>query len=172
MRALVVFESIFGNTRSVAEAVAAGLSGEAMVDVVAVGDAPTVIGGDVDLLVVGGPTHAFGMTRPSTREDAARQAGGTALATGLREWLAALGGRSSRTVATAFDTRIRKPRLPGSAARGSARRLRKLGYPIAAPATSFYVTGTAGPLVDGEVERAQEWGRTLASALAKGQPAS
>ena len=74
MRALVVFESMFGNTRQIAGAVADGLSQAVRTDLVEVSRAPAQISGDVELVVVGGPTHAFGMTRPGTRRDAARQA--------------------------------------------------------------------------------------------------
>lgn len=92
-RALVVFESMFGNTATIAQAIADGLSGGADVDVVEVGVAPTVIADDVSPLVVGGPTHAFGMSRPSSRRSAAQQAdhGVVSRGIGLREWLAARG---------------------------------------------------------------------------------
>ena len=168
-RALVVFESMFGNTQKVAEAVAEGLSSRIPTNLLEVGAASDVIADDVDLLVVGGPTHAFGMSRPRTREDAARQAGGHVVSerTGLREWLASLERRNGNVAAVAFDTRIDKPRVPGSAARGAEKRLRKLGVRIAAPSQSFYVTGVAGPLVDGETERARRWGRTLAESNAR-----
>jgi hypothetical protein len=81
--------------------------------------------------------------------------------TGLREWLASLERRTGNVAAAGFDTRIDKPRVPGSAARGAEKRLRKLGFRIAAPSESFYVTGVAGPLVDGETERAHIWGQEL-----------
>ena len=74
MRALVVYESMFGNTQAIADAVADGLAARVRVDAVEVGAAPTVVGDDVVLLVVGGPTHAFGMSRQATRQDAGRQA--------------------------------------------------------------------------------------------------
>ncbi|GAA4039028.1 flavodoxin family protein [Nonomuraea soli] len=158
MRALVIYESMFGNTRLIAEAVAEGLGADA----VEVGAAPDTVTMDVDLLVVGGPTHAFGMTRPSTRKSAADQATGELVSKGrgLREWLS--GVRMDGTVAAAFDTRVSKPRLPGSAAKGAVRRLRRLGVALAAPPESFYVTGTTGPLVEGELERARQWGEALA----------
>lgn len=66
MHAFVIYESMFGNTRKVAE----GLATSAKVDLREVGAAPATIEGGVDLLVVGGPTHAFSMSRPRTREDA------------------------------------------------------------------------------------------------------
>jgi hypothetical protein len=171
MRALVVYESMFGNTRVIAEAVADGLSRRMRVDAVEVGAAPAAIGDDVALLVAGGPTHAFGMSRPGTRQDAAKQTthGLVSAGNGLREWLAALPD-GSRRMAAAFDTRIARPRLPGSAANAAERRLRRLGFRVAAPAKSFYVAGTQGPLIDGEQGRARDWGAHLAE-LAATQPA-
>jgi hypothetical protein len=161
--ALVVFESMFGNTKTIAEAVAEGLSSQVPTDLLEVGAASDVLAGDVDLLVVGGPTHAFGMSRPRTREDANRQAGGHVVSerNGLREWLTSVERGTGNVAAAAFDTRIDKPRVPGSAARGAEKRLRKLGFRIAAPSESFYVTGVAGPLVDAETERAHRWGQKL-----------
>jgi len=168
MRALVVFESMFGNTETIARAVAEGLAGSMGVEVVEVGAAPTAIAGDVDVLVVGGPTHALGMSRASTREEAAKQSehGLVSAGIGVREWLEAV-ERSARVPAAAFDTRVAKPRVPGSAAKAAARRLRRLGFPEAARAESFWVGGTPGPLLEGEVERARRWGEGLAAAVAE-----
>jgi hypothetical protein len=118
MTALVVFESMFGNTQKIAEAVAEGLARHLRVERMEVGHAPTVFSGDVELVVVGGPTHAFGLSRPGTRQSAAEQAEGRLVSTemGLREWLGTLQKGSSRIAVATFDTRISKPRLPGSAA--------------------------------------------------------
>jgi dienelactone hydrolase len=64
----------------------------------------------------------------------------------------------------AFDTRANKPvLLVGSAARGIARRLRDRGYRLAIEPQSFFVKGAPGPLEEGELDRASEWGRTLAN---------
>jgi hypothetical protein len=164
MRALVVSESMFGNTQAIANAIADGLADRMRVEVLEVGAAPATIGGDVTLLVVGGPTHAFGMSRPQTRQDAARQApaGLVSRGSGLREWLATLQAPAGIAAAT-FDTRIRKPRLPGSAARAAEKRLRRLGFRIVAPAASFHVEGTLGPLQEGEQQRARRWGESVGS---------
>ena len=170
-RAVVVVESMFGNTEAVAHAVAEGLSGLFLVDVVRVADAPAVIPDDVRLLVVGGPTHAFGLTREGTRL-AARDQGAkslTGVEVGLREWLGHLQPHSTALAAAAFDTRIKKTGVPGSAARGAMRRLRRLGLRAAARPTSFYVAGMAGPLLDGELARARGWGSHLATNAAAGQ---
>jgi flavodoxin len=164
MKALVVYESMFGNTAAIARAIAVGLARHADVTVADVRTMPSAAG--ADLVVVGGPTHAFSMSRPSTRQDAERQGqtepGGVDV--GMREWL----DRSPKltgVTAAAFDTKVNKPFVPGSAAQKAHRRLRKLGCRLAAPAETFRVTGTTGPLVTGEEERAERWGETVATAL-------
>jgi hypothetical protein len=170
MRAQVVYESMFGNTRKVAEAVAEGLSSRLAVDVVEVGAAGAALD-DVDLVVVGGPTHAFGMTRPNTRHDARRQGerGGHPVGpieVGVREWLAGVRPGPGGTAAAAFDTRVGRPWMPGSAARAADKLLRRRGFRTVARPESFWVTDTFGPLRDGEVERARRWGEQLAAAAA------
>ena len=168
MRALVVFESMFGNTEMIAQSIADGLSTRMPVDVREVSAAPSEIDADELLLVVGGPTHAFGMTRPQTRQDAAKQSGGHLVSEGIgiREWLGGLRPNEPHhpTTATAFDTRVKtRWAVPGSAARAAVKRLSRLGFRVAAPAQSFYVTGTPGPLLEGERDRARQWGETLAA---------
>jgi hypothetical protein len=137
--------------------------------VLEVGAAPAHPADDVGLVVVGGPTHAFGLSRPQTRQDAAKQAGNAVISAtiGLREWIEAL-DRPAGTPAAAFDTRVGRGRVPGSAARAAQRRLTGKGFrPIARP-ESFYVGGTPGPLLDGELARAREWGASLGSLLEAG----
>ena len=164
MKALVVYESMFGNTEQVARAVATGLGRHLDVELVAVANAPDTVS-DVDLVVVGGPTHAFSMTRQATRVDAVSQGASHGTSeTGLREWLATLpAGSRSLPVAT-FDTRVDKVRhLPGSAAKAAAKVVRRRGYLLAARPESFYVADVAGPLIEGELDRAAAWGETLTS---------
>jgi hypothetical protein len=171
-RAIVVVESMFGNTEAVARSVAEGLSDLFVVDVVRVGDAPAVMADDVQLLVVGGPTHAFGLTREGTRQAAVDQGASRSTGSefGLREWLGRLQTQSTTLAAAAFDTRIKKRGVPGSAARGAMRRLRRLGMRAAARPSSFYVAGIEGPLLDGELVRARSWGARLAANATAGQP--
>jgi hypothetical protein len=168
MRALIVFESMFGNTELIADAIADGLSSRISVETAEVGGAPVTIDDEVALLVVGGPTHAFGMSRPGTRQTAAEQAqhGVLSARIGLREWLAAIGQGSADVAVATFDTRIDRPHLPGSAARAADKRLRRLGFRILTPAHSFYVADTEGPLIDGERERARRWGDRLGAEFA------
>ena len=79
MRAMVVYESVFGNTRQVAEAIGDGLrSSFDEVEIREVGSAERHID-RIDLLVVGGPIHAWRMTREFTRKAAREQASGSAV---------------------------------------------------------------------------------------------
>ena len=165
MKALIVYESMFGNTEQIAHAVAEGVSTRMDVELVEARKAPTPLTELVDLVVVGGPTHAFSMTRANTREDAVRQGShADASADGIREWIDHLrAGPHSERVAT-FDTRVAKVRhLPGSAGRSAAKGLRKHGYATVSKPESFWVEDVAGPLLDGELERARAWGERLAA---------
>ncbi|HET8600984.1 MAG TPA: flavodoxin domain-containing protein [Segeticoccus sp.] len=170
--ALVVYESMWGNTAQVARAIAKGLSEMMDVDVVDVHEAPAEPTADVSLVVAGGPTHAFSMSRPKTRADAVRQgAPEPDVDLGIREWLEALpSGDHPQTLAT-FDTRVDKVRhLPGSAARSAAKTARRRGYHATAYAQSFYVRDMEGPLLDGELDRATAWGRQLAASMVAAAP--
>lgn len=64
---------MFGNTEQVAQAITTGVSKHMGVELLEVTEAPAKLGELLDLIVVGGPTHAFSMTRPKTREDAVTQ---------------------------------------------------------------------------------------------------
>jgi hypothetical protein len=163
MRALVIYESMFGNTRTIAEAIGAGLAERMPSTVLEVGVAPEELPEDVTLLILGGPTHAFGMSRPGTREDAARQAGHPVVsaAIGQREWLERAQLPSRISIAT-FDTRTSPRWYTGSAARRADRCLAQLGGRQLFEPVSFLVRATPGPLGDGELERAHQWGLNLA----------
>jgi flavodoxin len=169
MNAIVVYESVYGNTRAVAEAIAEGL-GE--VPVLSVHEAAP-LGGTFDLLVVGGPTHIHGMATDRSRQvavDAAEKDGASHIdphatdGPGLRAWLRDLVPDSIHHAA-AFDTRLdRSMWFTGTAARGIAKRLTRRGIDVADTA-SFLVTDSEGPLEAGELERARAWGAKLAQSL-------
>jgi hypothetical protein len=174
MRATVVYESIYGNTRQVAEAIAEGLraSGKIEADPVSVQQAAGTGIADADLLVVGGPTHMHGMTSSLSRKLAVKAAEDEGMSVeegadtelGLRAWLKGLSGGGTR--AAAFDTRgDASPTLTGMAARGIARRLRRQGFELIADRESYLVEESEGPLASGEVERARAWGEALAGKL-------
>lgn len=163
MSALVVVESMFGNSLAVAEAITEGLQAEGVeVALTRVADAPTTVPDDVTLLLVGGPTHAFSMTRKNTRADAIRQGATEGQeGTGIREWIDRAAPRADLPVLT-FDTRVQVKFVPGSAAKSAASHLHHQGFKRAKRGETFFVEGTPGPLADGELERAREWGRALA----------
>jgi len=173
--AIVVYESMFGSTRGIAEAIAAGLSTSVSCTLVEVGKAPTVIDRDVDLLVVGAPTHAFGLSTPETRREAQTDTVQPVISRemGVREWLPALVVLSTRTRTAAFDTHVKERWIPGSASHRIARALRHKGVAAAASPVSFRVAGLTGPLLPNELERAREWGATLAAQVdqARSEPA-
>jgi hypothetical protein len=168
MRALVVYESMFGNTESVARAVARGLQREDVdTTLVEVGSAPEQLPVDLSLLVVGAPTHAFSLSRPSTREDAVREGAPAVRARlGLREWLGSVRFDPTRSPSVAaFDTRIGKVRwLPKAAGPTAVRLAHKHGFRVTDKPVGFVVAGLQGPLVEGETERAVAWGRALGTA--------
>lgn len=175
MKALVVYESMFGNTRHIAEAIAEGLSSSIPTEVLLARDAGNDDLEGVGMVVVGGPTHAWGMTGSRSREGAVADAAKhpdhlldtQALGPGVREWLHDL-DRHHGCYATAFDTRFDKPKaLTGSAARKIQHRLHRSGFSTLAEPHSFVVTGMAGPLAPGEVERATQWGHALGLTFVK-----
>jgi flavodoxin len=167
MKSLVVYESMFGNTANIARAIASGLESHSDVEVHDVQGVSPEAARTADLIVAGGPTHAFSMSRPSTRADAVKQgAPQRDAATGLREWLAELGSTPHTALVATFDTRVDKVRhLPGSAARSAFKTVHRLGYHTAAKPHSFYVKDTPGPLLPGETDRARAWGETLGAEL-------
>lgn len=171
MRAVVVYESMYGNTHAVAEAIGAGLQAAHEVVVVPVERAGADVIAVAELLVVGGPTHVHGMTRPRSREAAVEAAGKAgsmlvledcASGSGVREWLAALGPVS--VPAAAFDTRMPgPPAFTGRASKGIARELARHGAQLLVTPESFLVS-KENVLLAGEEPRARQWGRELAAA--------
>jgi Flavodoxin domain len=169
VNALVVYESMYGNTRAIAEAIAEGMGGAEVLPVHEAGQPAE----HPDLLVVGGPTHVHSLATIRSRHMAveAIQEDGTAHVEpgateepGLRAWLRDLpdGGGIH---AAAFDTRLdRSPWLTGVASRAIAKRLRRRGYEVLA-SESFLVEASEGPLEEGELDRARDWGRELAGSL-------
>lgn len=172
MRAVVVYESMYGNTHHVADAIGAGLKTAFEVSVLPVAEASPAVLAGADLVVVGGPTHAHGMSRASTRkaaDEAAIKPGSglsvepDALSPGLREWFDSLGRYPVK--AAAFDTRIHAPAvLTGRASKGVTRLLRAHGFEVVAEPESFLVT-RQNQLEPEETTRAREWASRLAGSV-------
>ncbi len=172
MRAVVVYESMYGNTHLVADAIGAGLRPAFDVSVVPVSEAGPAVLADADLVVVGGPTHARGMSRAATRKSAVEAADKPgsglkvepdALGPGLREWFDSLGHCPVK--AAAFDTKQRPAALTGRASKGVTRLLRAHGFDVVAEPKSFLVTRQT-QLEPPETARAREWGAKLAAGIA------
>jgi flavodoxin len=151
VKALVVYDSVFGNTEKVAQAIGAALEARAEVEVLKVGDVPPEFWAGLDALIVGSPTRAFSPT-PATKK----------LLSGIPRQ-----GLEGVKVA-AFDTRVDVEtvdsgflsfmvKLFGYAAEPLAARLRRKGGQEALPPAGFIVGGTEGPLGEGELERAASW---------------
>ena len=172
MRALVVYESLFGNTAEIGAAIAAALEAQGLaVEAGLVSEIAPEATGEADLLVVGGPTHVHGMTRASTRKAAATDAKNTfptpTVEPGLREWLQQIPPGAGR-LAAAFDTRIDKPMLfTGSAAKGIGHRLERREFRLVVEPECFFVS-SENSLPDGERERAGEWAAHVADRIAAG----
>jgi len=167
MKVLVVYESMFGNTATVARAIAEGCSDAgALVALHHVSEVDPHTVDDYDLVVAGAPTHAWSLPRPSSREEAVRQGAPAASGTGLREWIAEVDPRvGARPAFAVFDSRIgtgTARHFTGSAARRAARDLRARHRVLAEDPASFFVEGASGPLLPGEVVRAHAWGSRLA----------
>ncbi len=190
MQVLIVYESIFGNTHQVAIAITCGIRDAAAgtaVNCVPVSAATPDLVEAADLVIVGGPTHARGMTFTRSRRDAvqgvtrnpppacAGDSGGDggsadehpldpdAEGPGLRTWFHAVPKAAKGRRAAAFDTRLGS-RLAGGAARGIARRLREHGYSLAAEPEGFIVEYAEGPMRAGELDRAHDWAAILVGA--------
>jgi flavodoxin I len=148
MNAMVVYDSVFGNTEQVARAIGAAIGDGVPVEVRPIAEVGVIPAG-LDLLVVGGPTQGHGV-------DPA-----------LKAFLDGLPTEAVRGVAVgAFDTRFRWPELlTGSAARGIAKRLEGKGARLLAEPESFFVEHKDGPLAEGELGRAASWARSLAAAV-------
>jgi len=175
----IVYETIYGNTHQVAQAIARGIAHarpDATVEVVSVSEVHPAHPAVADLLVVGGPTHMRGMSTGLSRHlavtgenrkdpDKQHLIVGRADGQGLRDWLATIPNVGPGRLAAAFDTRI-GARFAGGAANGIARRLRRRGYELVLAPEGFLVWDDGdGPLMDGELNRAHAWGGQLVRQL-------
>jgi flavodoxin len=151
MQSLVIYDSKFGNTERIAEAIARGIGTDSEVRLTSVSDTTAALKGlssPPDMLVIGGPTQNHG---PSA---------------GLRALVDALPAALRGVKAVCFDTRYRGPvLLMGSAAEWAAKTLTKTSAELIARPESFFI-GRHGPqsqqtLEPGEIERAEAWGRAV-----------
>jgi hypothetical protein len=173
MRALIVYESMYGNTHVIAEHLAEGLRSQFDVEVVPVDGATPAKVAAVDLLVVGGPTHIHTMSseksRVAAKEAAAKPGSDLALdagaeGEGLRDWFHGLPQVRS-VAAAAFDTRLDATAiLTGRASKAIEKRLVRHGYDLVADPESFLVD-KQNHLIEGEADRALHWAKELAASV-------
>jgi Flavodoxin len=178
MRAVIIYESMYGNTHLIADAIARGLEPGNEVTVVPVARATRDLLDEADLVVAGGPTHVHGMSQARTRQAAveASKGGGRpsldpdAEGRGLGDWFGSLGPVSA--LAAAFDTRLAGPAVvTGRASKRIARLLGQHGFTVIARPNSFLVT-TDSQLRPSEEDRARDWGKELAAKLAAAEATS
>ncbi len=162
MKACVVYESLWGNTAAIARAIAEGLGPGAQALSTAEATPEALAG--AGLVVAGSPLFAFRLPTDSIRETIGKKAASFPAPPdlshpALRTWLESLPPGKGR--AAAFETRMWFS--PGGATGAILQALKKAGYNPLARGQRFRVTGMYGPLKAGELDRARDWGRKLAS---------
>jgi flavorubredoxin len=148
-RAIIVYHTEFGNTEKIAKAIAEGIRTQGVdVDCLKTNEADAGKLSEYDLLALGGPTHAFGISKP------------------IKDFLRKLENANlSGKKAFAFDTKMSRSRLAGSAAKGIEKKLQKLGMTIVTPHASAIVKGREGPLEEGAEEAFKQVGVSIAKSL-------
>ena len=160
MKTLVVYESLWGNTAAIAQAVAEGIGPGARA--MSTAEATNELVEEADFLVAGAPVFAFHLSSDRARQDIAAHPDPGAPPPdlshpSLRDWLDAL--TPGNVPCAAFDTEVRGPFGKGAPAIAEA--LQEKGYQLVDEPQGFIVSGKHGPLRDGECERAMQWGQHL-----------
>ena len=165
MRAIVVYESHWGNTEAVARAIGEGIGPDTAI-LTTDAATPAIVAG-ADLVVAGAPTMAFRLPTEAmlkqVADDPKAPTPGDVSHPSLRAWLDELPGQPVRRIGcseAAFETALHWS--PGGAKGTIDTALKRLGYRRAAKPMRFFVEGSYGPLRDGELERARAWGAALA----------
>jgi flavodoxin len=141
MKALVIYDSVYGNTKIIAEKIAKELGNNSKA--ISISDFNTDDLKDTSLLIVGSPINGW---RPTEK---------------ITKWLASLTSEQLKNIkATSFDTRI-KLFIHGDAMNKIAKSLKGAGAEIIVPPTSFIVKGNEGPLLDGEIQKAIDWTNSI-----------
>ena len=163
MNVIVVYESHWGNTASVARAIADGFGPAARV--LTTDEATPTVVADADLIVAGAPVMAFSL--PGDRmlatiaSDTKAPSPGDLSHPSMRAWLDQVPAGHGRSAQ--FETGLRWS--PGGATGAITKKLESAGFKRLTKSQRFVVKGSYGPLRDGELERAQQWGQELAAAM-------
>ena len=146
MKALIVYDSVYGNTEKIARAIAEAIAPSNEVKVLRAGEANPSELTSINLLIVGAPTHAGRPTPP------------------VQDFLNKVPELSLKGInVAAFDTRTQAKlaKVFGNAAGRIAGNLKKKGGVLIASPEGFLVTGSKGPLKEGELERAAGWAKRI-----------
>lgn len=163
MKAVVVYESFWGNTAQIARAIAEGIGPDAAALTTDQATGAAIEG--ADLVVAGAPLLGFNLPTEDMRKTLGSNLTGPSPDLdhpSMRSWLESFPAGSGRCAG--FETRIWWS--PGSSAKQISAGLRAKGFSAAGPDEKFLVTGKYGPLKDGEIERARQWGAKLAGSIA------
>jgi len=153
MKLIIVYDTIYGNTQRIAEAIKEGLGSGHESELVRVEEAKTDMIENTDVLIVGSPTH------------------GGWFSESVKTFLDTLSAESLRGIyASSFDTSIPSEdqkfliksltKLFGNAAPRISKELRQKGATVIG-SEIFFVLGRKGPIKEGEIERAREWAAGL-----------
>ncbi len=153
MKALIIYDSVYGNTEKIARAIGGAIAGE--VKVIRAGEANLKELESIDLLIVGSPTQGFRPTKP------------------VQTFIESISGSILKDISiAAFDTRIPVAdagkglrlimKIGGYAAPRIAEALKKKGGNLITPPEGFFVKDKEGPLKEGEQERAAAWAKEIA----------
>ena len=145
MKALIIYDSLYGNTEKIAKAIGGAISSE--VKVLPVGQANPAELRSLDLLIVGSPTQGGRATKP------------------MQAFLDKIPGTTLKGIkVTAFDTRYKAKfvKIFGFAAGRIADNLKGKGGTLVTSPEGFFVTGKEGPLKEGELERVAAWAKSIA----------
>lgn len=165
MKAIVVYESHWGNTAAIARAIAEGIGPGT--PALTTAEATSAAIAEADLIVAGAPLLGFALPTEGMLRNMGASASRDPIPPdlshpSLRTWLDDL--PAGNGCAAAFETRIWWS--PGSATKAILGKLEHLGYRPIAKGQRFIVRGKYGPLRAGELERARAWGAELAQAMA------
>ncbi|CEG94508.1 hypothetical protein EFN05_06390 [Propionibacterium freudenreichii] len=167
MSILIVTESYFGNTSTIAESVAEGITevlGDGQASIITAGETGTALPAGLTAVIVAAPTHDFSLPNPRTREQARGKGAATSTTRGVREWIEALQPVAGLQVVT-IDTSTKTPFTSGTASKTAYKLLKKRGFTDARRGPSFHVADIPGPLLDQELLRANQWAQGFARSL-------
>ena len=152
MKVLVVYDSVYGNTEEIAQAIEDALHDKRDVEMVKASEIKSNHLIDLDLIIIGSPTHGGRFTEA------------------IQDFFNNISESMMNVVnVAAFDTRTASSRwlvshlekIFGHAANRIVDVVKKQGGILIVEPEGFIVEGTKGPLRIGEIKRAENWARDI-----------